>query len=290
MVYYINNDCLTVGVSDKGAEIISVKNADGCEYIWQGDEKYWAGHAPTMFPICGRLFGGKYTYGEKEYEMKLHGFARHEVFTLKEFGEDSIAFELKENENTLSQYPFPFTLTVEYRLCENKLTGKITVHNSGDQILPFAIGLHPGFNLPLGDGSFEDCYVEFTKPCYPDKILLSDTCFVSGKREAFYLEDSRRLSLHHGLFDNDAIFLSRVSNELTLRSSANDRYVCFSFEGFPYLGFWHAPKTDAPYICIEPWSALPSRQDVVEEFTCKSDMTQLNPGDFYENSWTVTVF
>lgn len=287
MIYYINNDLLTVGVSDKGAEIISVKSTDGCEYIWQGDKNYWAGQAPLMFPICGRLFGGHYTYNEKEYEMNLHGFARHESFSLKEFEEDSIIFELKENESTLTQYPFPFTLTVAYRLCGNRLTGKITVSNSGEKLLPFAIGLHPGFNLPLNEGKFEDWYVEFTEPCYPDKILLSDTCFVSGRREAFYLEDGRRLSLRHDLFDNDAIFLSRVSNELTLRSNTSERYVRFNFEGFPYLGFWHAPKTDAPYVCIEPWCGLPSFDGVIDDFAKKNDMFRLGSGETREAKYTL---
>ena len=42
-------------------------------------------------------------------------------------------------------------------------------------------------------------------------------------------------------------------------------------------------------MCIEPWSSLPARQDVVEELTCKSDLIQLKPGDTYVSSWFVTV-
>ncbi len=51
--------------------------------------------------------------------------------------------------------------------------------------------------------------------------------------------------------------------------------------------YW--PKTDAPYVCIEPWTSLPSRQDVVEEFSCKSDMIQLEPGKTYENTWAIAI-
>lgn len=49
------------------------------------------------------------------------------------------------------------------------------------------------------------------------------------------------------------------------------------------------PKTDAPYLCIEPWRSLPSRQDVVEEFDCKSDLVHLAPGGEYQNCWKVAV-
>lgn len=288
MVYFLKNDILTVEVSDKGAEIISVKGADSYEYIWVGDKQYWAGHAPLMFPICGRLFDGKYTYGEKKYEMNLHGFARHSVFSVAEAKDDYIRFELRDSEETLSQYPFPFILTVEYRLCGNKISGNVTVENSGRDILPFAIGLHPGFNLPLGEGSFEDCYIEFTEPCSPDKIVLSDTCFVTGKNEAFYLDGGKRISLRHSLFDNDAIFLSRASNEVTLRSEVSKKYVRFTFEGFPYLGLWHAPKTEAPYVCIEPWCGLPSYDGEVDDFSRKRDLFRIGAGEKKAMSYTLT--
>lgn len=279
MVYTLKNQFLTVGISDKGAEIVSAKSTEGCEYIWQGDEKYWEGQAPLMFPICGRLFGGRYTYGGKEYEMNLHGFARHSTFTVNEADDSHIRLVLTENEESLAMYPTPFSLTVEYRLQDKTLYGSVTVENTGKNVLPFTLGLHPGFNVPLGEGRFEDCYVEFTEPCSPDKIGLSDTCFITGKNEAFYLEDGRKIPLRHSLFDNDAIFLSRVGGEVCLRSRASDRYVRFNFEGFPYLGLWHAPRTDAPYVCIEPWCGLPSYDGEIDDLSKKRDMFRLCEGD-----------
>ena len=63
MIYYIENEYLRVGVSSLGAELMSIVKRDGeIEYLWQGDKKYWGGRAPNMFPICGRLFEGKYKY------------------------------------------------------------------------------------------------------------------------------------------------------------------------------------------------------------------------------------
>lgn len=288
MTCVLKNDLLTVTLSDKGAEIISVKTADGCEYIWQGDAKYWEGQAPLMFPICGRLFGGKYTYGDKEYEMNLHGFARKMTFSVKEADCTHAVFVLTDSEDTLSQYPFPFVLTVEYRLCENRVIGSVTVENSGSDTMPFALGLHPGFNVPLGEGSFEDCYVEFTEPCSPDKLILSDTCFLTGKSEAFYVEGGKRIALSHSLFDNDAIFLSRVSDEVTLGSTVSKRYVRFKFEGFPYLGMWHAPKTDAPYVCIEPWCGLPSYDGEIDNFARKRDLFRIGGGETKNMQYTLT--
>ena len=54
MLYTLQNDVLTVKVSDIGAEIHSVTR-DGCEYIWVGDAAFWSSHAPWLFPVCGRF-------------------------------------------------------------------------------------------------------------------------------------------------------------------------------------------------------------------------------------------
>ena len=37
MLYTLKNEYLTVTVSDRGAELQSVRRADGREYLWQGD-------------------------------------------------------------------------------------------------------------------------------------------------------------------------------------------------------------------------------------------------------------
>lgn len=63
MNYTIFNDFLEVTVSDVGAELMSVKSKkDGTEYLWQGDPAFWAGRAYNLFPICGRLTEGRYTF------------------------------------------------------------------------------------------------------------------------------------------------------------------------------------------------------------------------------------
>ena len=81
----IKNDFLTASVDTVGAELVSLINkADGTEYLWQGDPTYWTGHAYNLFPICGRLWEGKYTYQGKTYDMNLHGFARKTAFALTE--------------------------------------------------------------------------------------------------------------------------------------------------------------------------------------------------------------
>ena len=56
------------------------------------------------------------------------------------------------------------------------------------------------------------------------------------------------------------------------------------------LGFWHMPKTDAPYVCLEPWSSLPSRQDVVEDLETQPDLISLPAGEVWTTTWSLRCF
>ena len=50
------------------------------------------------------------------------------------------------------------------------------------------------------------------------------------------------------------------------------------------------PKTDAPYICLEPWTSLPSRQDVVEDLEKQPDLIRLEPKNVYKTTWSLETF
>lgn len=291
MLYTLQNDRLTVTLSDMGAEITSVLSAEGCEYLWQGDPKYWEGRSPLMFPICGRLIDGKYTYGGKTYQMATtHGFARFSVFKAEQKDAGTVRFSLSANEKTRESYPFEFELTVEYQLQENQLTCTVTVRNpDGETVLPATVGFHPGFNVPLdGDSRFEDWFLEFANACSPDEILMNEKCFLTGIRRAYPLEKGRILPLRHSLFDIDGVFMSNLDRTVTLRSEKSERFVRINFEQLRYLGVWHAPRTDAPYVCIEPWCGLPSFADRVDDFAEKSDMFHIQPKSEQSVSCSIT--
>ena len=94
---------------------------------------------------------------------------------------------------------------------------------------------------------------------------------------------------NHNLFDDDAIVLKNMASSVSLKSDKAEREVKVTYPNMDYIGFWHAPKTDAPYVCIEPWSPLPSRKGVIEEFSTKPDLVSLETNKIYENSFTVEI-
>ena len=64
----IKNNKLTVTVSKHGAELQSIKDANGKEYLWQADPKFWDRHSPILFPIVCGLWEDKYRVNGKEYK------------------------------------------------------------------------------------------------------------------------------------------------------------------------------------------------------------------------------
>ena len=250
MEYSISNHSLQLVLSDIGAELQSIEK-DGREYLWNGDPQYWPERSPILFPYVGRFTEGKYRLGGREYEMEIHGFAKKYPYRVAEQKEDSITFELRDHTETYQIYPYHFILQVTYRLQDNTIAITYRVFNASPDTMYFGIGGHPGFRVPL--------------------------------------EDNRILRLYHKMFDEDAIVFRNMADEVTLKSEKGMRRVTVSYPNMPYLGLWHAPKTEAPYLCIEPWTSLPSRQNIVEEFRYKSDLIRLAPEKQYRNTWNITI-
>ena len=55
MVIELKSEQLSVQFNSFGGALSSIKDAEGLEYLWQGDATYWSGQAPVLFPICGSL-------------------------------------------------------------------------------------------------------------------------------------------------------------------------------------------------------------------------------------------
>ena len=146
----LRNEQLTIKVAEKGAELQSIKDASGKEYLWQADPKFWGRHSPILFPIVCSVNGETYRVDGKEYHLPRHGFARDSEFTLVSQSPEKVTFALHDNEETLKVYPYHFNLAITYRLEGNKIHVFWHVENTDTREIHFQIGGHPAFNLPGG--------------------------------------------------------------------------------------------------------------------------------------------
>ena len=288
MEYRISNGLISAVISSRGGELQSLRR-DGTEYLWQGDPAFWSERAPNLFPYIGRLTGGAYFAGGQKYRMKIHGFLSESEMSAAAVSPDSVTLFLESSSATLAQYPWKFRLFIIYTLKNNTLEIRYRVENRDSQTMHFGIGGHPGFRVPMEEGlSFQDYAVEFPREHDAFRVGFSETCYRDGKDVPFPLEN-HRLPLAHSLFDHDAIVLGNTGGEAILYAEKGSRRISVRFPGLPYLGLWHVPHKEAPYLCIEPWSSLPSRQGITEVLEEQEDLIRLPPGEICENAWEISV-
>lgn len=281
MIYTLQKGKYTAQVDSLGAQLISLKGPDGCEYLWYAKPEYWHEHAPVLFPIVGALREDKVKIGGKWVQMNRHGFAKRTEFALESRGEGTLSLKLVANETTKQCYPFDFALTVTYTLTEEGYTTTFTVENTGDKPLPFVVGGHPGFNIPVDEeASFEDYVIRFEKPeTQHCPVIQADSCLIDTTQTAYEMKDQQEIPLRHDLFYNDAlVFDGLASSTVQVVNPKTGKGVEMDFSQFPMLGIWSA-KNDGPYVCLEPWTGCATLTTEGDDFESKKGMQQLPAGE-----------
>lgn len=290
MLYTIENEKLRVSIDEIGAQLMSVATKpDGHEYLWQGDPAYWSGRAYNLFPVIGRMYKMQYDYRGKTYDMPLHGVIRKNRLSVATQEKDKISFMYTDNENTRSLYPFSFLYTVAFALDGNRLIVTTSVKNTDDKPIHFGVGGHPGFFVPMEEGlAFEDYYVLFENAKEVKRCVMSDDVLFTGETPVYPLKDNK-LPLSHALFPVDALVLVGTGGRATIASDKGKRRVTMNYPDMKYMGLWQKPASDAPYLCLEPWSMLPASVGGRDDFETKPDMTHLPVGETYTNAWDLEI-
>ena len=271
MIVTISNSQLSATISTLGAELISlVKNNKN--YIWEVDETYWNRTSPVLFPIVGRLKNDSYTFNGKNYSLPRHGLARNMEFSFDKRNEHQVIFELNETETTKHNYPFDFKLFIAYTLMGNELIMEYFVRNQANEVLPFSIGAHPAFAIT---DDFSTYSLQFNKDEVFETHHLENESF-NGKTSVVESKNSE-IQLNYELFEADTLVFKQLkSNEVLLKNKGKN-ILRVGFDHFPYLGIW--TKTNAPFLCIEPWCGLADNSNHNGDFDEKEGINFLQPNE-----------
>ena len=290
MLEEIKNEFLTVRIENAGAQLASIQDENGTEYLWQGDEKIWPRRAPLLFPIIARLKDGQYTALGKTWSIPTHGFCRSAPFQVVDRGEGRVSFFYGDTEDTRKVYPFSFGLTVTYVLTGRSLRKIHRVENRGTEPMYFELGGHDGFRAPLEAGEAMGDYairlpgVDTITPYGMDRENM-----ITPKSRSFSLENGR-LSLKPSDYQLDTVILDELPRRRAVLTDGRDRpRVTLDFEDFTYLGIWTADKDfDTGYVCIEPWTTLPDATFVGRGLRDKAGIHILGPKESETLSYTTT--
>ncbi|MBT2135137.1 aldose 1-epimerase family protein [Croceibacterium sp. LX-88] len=266
---------LSARIDPLGAELWSLTDQQGREYMTDADPAFWSGHAPLLFPIVGALNGGRYRLDGTEYLLPKHGFARVSPFELIQQAGSRALFRLSDNEATRSVYPFNFALEMEFVLEGLTLSMTATVRNSGSALLPFSFGFHPAFAWPLPGGVTKEVHtITFAKD-EPQAIRRIDAEGLIARNEASPIKD-RQLMLTSELFEDDALIWDELASRRVSYGEPGGTTLDIAFPDTPMLGIWQKPG--ARYICIEPWAGLADPAGFEGDFRTKPGVMELEPG------------
>ncbi|MBQ1260774.1 MAG: hypothetical protein IIX96_02050, partial [Clostridia bacterium] len=161
---------------------------------------------------------------------------------------------------------------------KSKLLCTYSLKNLSDSVMPYSFGLHPGFNLFCENGADIEDY-----------ILRFDTPFItSHKFDGFAQRVGTRLDTPEGLhrineqeiYSNDTLILSDMGSRVSLFNEKSTHRIDLEFsDNFKHFCVWKCPSHDAKYLCLEPWTTIPTDPVGDECFDTRYGMLRLFGGE-----------
>ena len=293
----ISSDSLTVSIDAMGAQLMSLQKGES-EYLWQGDSNWWPRRAPILFPIVGVLKDGKAESAEGTVSLARHGLARLNQFEVVEKSDSSVTLQLKSTEETRKSYPYDFELRLIFSVSDDTLTQTYEVTNRGNVVLPFTLGAHPAFNIPVPGveaASLDQYSLLFTRSWTSFGPSITDEGLCDYATPQKLIVDSDTLPLSWELIDREKTITledvpdRRITLTANAEASSETHGIQMDFEGFDYLGIWSAAP-GCPFVALEPWCGIADTVDCDGIFEHKPGIISLEPGQNIAKTLNIRVF
>ncbi|MCX7410093.1 MAG: aldose 1-epimerase [Planctomycetales bacterium] len=231
---------------------------------------------PILFPFPNRIRAGKFTWEGREFSLPvsdkfgnaIHGLCLDRPWRVIAQGDDFVTgqFQLSvDAPNRRTLWPTDFTIEVDYELLGNRLRANFRVINPSSQPLPWGLGTHPYFKLPLATTSrVGACLIEVPAA---QRWELQD-CLPTGERRELDEEHDLRFGAYVDTVQLDDVYTT-VQCEgpqfdcLILDEEAGLQITLTSPPIFREIVVFTPPNRAA--VCIEP-------------YTCPTDAINLQAG------------
>jgi galactose mutarotase-like enzyme len=225
------------------------------------------GGIPILFPICGNLPDNLYSYNLQTYHLKQHGFARDlpwEVIDRSTDNSASITLSLQSNADTITVYPFAFSLEFTYILVADTLTMQQKYTNNSNVKMPFSTGLHPYF--AVRDKSKLEFEISASK--YQNQVTKEIKDFTG--------------SFDFNETEIDVAFRNLTKTKCAIVDRSANRKISLSYaDAYSTIVFWTIAGKD--YVCLEPWTAPRNAINTGES------LLYIEPNSSYETWTTIEV-
>lgn len=169
---------------------------------------------PILFPFPNRIRAGRFSWQGREFSLPvsdkfgnaIHGLCLDRPWRVMAQGDDFVTgqFQLSvDAPDRLALWPTDFVIEVDYELLRNRLRANFRISNPSGQPLPWGLGTHPYFKLPLSKaGRVEGCLIEVPAA---QRWELHD-CLPTGKRLELDEQHDLRSGAYVGMVSLDDVY------------------------------------------------------------------------------------
>ena len=151
-------NCFSLQVPVRGELVEALDAEAGFE---TGDKRGTRSGIPWLFPFPNRIEKGRFTWEGKSYELPvsdafgnaIHGFVMDRPWRVVVADDQTASAEFQlslDAPERRALWPSDFLIEVRYTLRAACLRAEVRIVNAGDRPLPWGLGTHPYFKVPLG--------------------------------------------------------------------------------------------------------------------------------------------
>ncbi|HVX15799.1 MAG TPA: aldose 1-epimerase [Pirellulales bacterium] len=282
-----------------------VVDGEAVEVLWSepgfvtGEAKPSHSGIPILFPFPGRLRGSHLAYEAHTYPLgsddglgnAIHGFVLNRPWRIVEMLPQRTTGEFHasvDEPGLVKRWPADFRLVVTYELKGNTLACAIEVHNPGTARLPFGLGLHPYFQVPLGArGRSDDCRVTVPTADYWELHNMLPT----GRRLPATERGNLSASMRFADMRFDDVFAGLTAHDGKVHTSVEDPQSGHKMElvfdaAFRECVVYNPPHREA--VCIEPYTCVPDAYEL-QATGIDAGLRVLNPGESFRAQFEIRV-
>lgn len=292
---------------------VAVHRGEPIELLWtapgfvSGQGRPSGSGIPLLFPFPGRVRGRRFEFGGRTFELPpadrfgnaIHGFVYTRPWDVIEHSASRAVGQFqasRRDPSLLDCWPADFRLTVTYELKGNTLRCEFLIENPDDRPLPWGLGVHPYFRLPLG------AEVDQEK-----RRLLANECRITVPTSEYWelidmLPTGRRLGATgtRGLAEGMEFALTKFDDVFTdlefpggqctttIQDHQAGATVAMQFQP-PLVNcvVYNPPHREA--ICLEPYTCVPGQFGEQGGVPMEKALAVLAPGESVRTSVTMEL-
>ena len=247
---------------------------------------------PILFPFAGRLRGTSFRFDGRDYPLRIderlgfaiHGFVYDRPWRIIAQSPGSVTGEFhaaQDDPPRGDRWPVDFRIRVCYEVHRAGLDCTLSIDNPGDRPLPFGLGTHGYFRLPLGTfGQRDACDVIIPAHSYWELSAM----LPSGRKLPAIGDRGVGGSLPFGQTRLDDIFTDLDGRDgrvvCRLLDGVNGRRLSLVFDdAFSHCVVFNPPHREA--ICIEPYTCVSDAFTLAERGVA-TGLRILAPGESFQ--------